>query len=84
MTETLTKKDLIEKIQYLYETDIGDFKRKSALYLNRFIENQQSTDLKKKLNDLKHEALYQEMSHNTQMQNIDEIRFFLIEKLKKI
>ena len=84
MSEVLTKQELIENIKYLYETDVGDFKRKSTLYLNRFIESQESDDLKKRLNDLKHEILYQEISHNNQMQNIDEMRFTLIEKLKKI
>ena len=84
MTENLTKQELIEKIKYLYETDVGDFKRKVALYLNRFIESQESTGLKKQLDDLKHEILYQELSHKNQLQNIDELRFLLIEKLQKL
>lgn len=79
-----TKQDLIEKIKHLYETDVGDFKRKAVLYLNRFIEEQETSDLKNKLNSLKHKILYQEMSHSSPMQNIDEMRFDLIEKLKKI
>ena len=84
MSSVLTKQDLIEQIKYLYETDTGDFKRKSALYLNRFIEEQKSEDLKKKLNDLKHEILYKEMSDGSQMENIDELRFLLIEKLQEL
>ncbi|MCZ0931532.1 MAG: hypothetical protein OXJ52_00025 [Oligoflexia bacterium] len=84
MSGALTKQDLIEKIKYLYETDVGDFKRKAVLYLNRFIENQDISDLKNKLNDLKHEILYQEMSHSDPMKNIDELRFLLIEKLQKL
>ena len=84
MTDFLTKQELIEKIKHLYETDVGDFKRKTTLYLNRFIESQEGSDLKKKLDDLKHEILYQEMPHSNQMKNIDEMRFLLIEKLQKL
>ena len=84
MSNTFTKQDLIEQIKYLYETDVGDFKRKSALYLNRFIENQELSDLKNQLNDLKQEILYQELSHSNSMKNIDELRFLLIEKLQKL
>ena len=84
ISDTLTKQDLIEKIKYLYETDVGDFKRKAALYMNRFIENQKQTELKEKLNDLKHEILYKELSQSNQMRNIDELRFSLIEELQKL
>lgn len=37
-------KDFNEKIKSLYETDIGDFKRKALLYLNRLEETLQSQD----------------------------------------
>ena len=84
MSEILTKQNLIDQIKYLYETDVGDFKRKTALYLNRFIENQDASDLREKLQDLKHEILYQKMSPGGQMKNIDELRFLLIEKLQKL
>ena len=84
MLETLTKQDLIEKIKYVYETDVGDFKRKTALYINRFIEEQESETLKKQLNDLKHDILYKEISQTEQMKNIDELRFLLIEELQKL
>ncbi|MCY4321029.1 MAG: hypothetical protein OXC37_01285 [Bdellovibrionaceae bacterium] len=84
MSNSLTKQDLIEQIKYLYETDIGDFKRKTTLYLNRFIEDQESSDLKNKLNDLKHTVLYQEISNENQVENIDKLRFQLIEELQKL
>ena len=84
MSEILTKQDLIEKIKYLYETNVGDFKRKVTLYLNRFIEEQESKSFKKKLNDLKHNILYKEVSQNDPIKNIDELRFLLIEKLQKL
>ena len=84
MSEILTKQNLIDQIKCLYETDVGDFKRKTALYLNRFIENQEAIDLKEKLQDLKHEILYQKMSSGSQIKNIDELRFLLIEKLQKL
>ena len=84
MSDFLTKQDLIEQIKYLHETDVGDFKRKAVLYLNRFIEGQELSDIKKLLNDLKHEILYKEMSQGDQMKNIDELRFLLIEKLQRL
>ena len=84
MSEVLTKQDLIEKIKYLYETNEGDFRRKTTLYLNRFIEEQESESLKKQLNDLKHNILYKEVSQNDSIKNIDELRFLLIETLQKL
>ena len=36
--------DFNEKVKNLYETDIGDFKRKVLLYLNRFQEQVQSSE----------------------------------------
>ena len=79
-----TKQELIEKIKHLYETDVGDFKRKAVLYLNRFIEEQETSDLKKQLNKLKHEILYKEVSQATPIKNIEELRILLIEKLQKL
>ena len=79
-----TKQDLIEKIKHLYETDVGDFKRKAVLYLNRFIEEQETSDLKKQLNKLKHDIFYKEVSQTTPIKNIEELRILLIEKLQKI
>ena len=80
----LTKEKLIEQIQYVYETDIGDFKRKVVLYLNRFIEKQEDQDLKKKIQDLKYSTVCQELSSKDQMENIDNLRFTLLEQLKKL
>ena len=80
----LTKEKLIEQIQYVYETDIGDFKRKVALYLNRFAQNQKDQDLKKEIHDLKDSILYMEVSSKNQMEDIDYLRFDLLEKLKSL
>ena len=80
----LTKEKLIEQIQYVYETDIGDFKRKITLYLNRFAQGQKDQDLKKKIQALKDSVLYREISTENQMKNIDLLRFDLLEKLKSL
>ena len=80
--EVLTKEKLIEKIQYIYETDIGDFKRRVALYLNRFSESQNDLSLKRNIQDLKVGLLYQEISLESQQEAIDDLRFNLLEKLR--
>lgn len=80
----LTKEKLIEQIQYLYETDIGDFKRKTALYLNRFAQNQTDQSLKGKIQELKDFILYSEVSSKNQMEDVDHLRFNLLEELKKL
>ena len=82
--ETLTKSQLIEKIQSLYETNEGDFKRKNTLYLNRFIEQQSSEELKTQLENIKKEWLYQSLPFEDPIENIESLRSLLIEKLNKI
>lgn len=79
----MTIKELIEAIQYVYETDIGDFKRKICLYLNRFIEDQSSLEKKKWLESLKKEILYKELEHTDQSKNIEALRHFLLDRLEK-
>ena len=79
----LTKEKLMEQIQYVYETDVGDFKRKTALYLNRFAQGQKDRDLKKKIYSLKNFVLYKEIQGD-QMEDIDQLRFELLEQLKKL
>ena len=79
----LTKEKLMEQIQYVYETDVGDFKRKTALYLNRFARGQNDRELKKKIQSLKDFILYKEIQGD-QMEDIDQLRFELLEELKKL
>ena len=79
-----TKEQLIEQIKYLYETDVGDFRRKVSLYLNRFAQNQTDSEIKKSIQNLKNTVLYTEISSDNQMDNIDKIRFDLLDQLKKI
>lgn len=80
----LTKKELMDQIQYVYETDIGDFKRKAALYLNRFAQGQKDQDLKKKVQNLKDTMLYATVPSENQMEDIDNLRLELLEQLKKL
>jgi len=80
MTHT---KELIETIKYVYETDVGDFKRKVCLYLNRFIENQSSFEKKKWLESLKKEILYKNLEHEDQEKNIQALRHLILDKLEK-
>ena len=82
--EKLTKSQLIEKIQSLYETNEGDFKRKNTLYLNRFIEQQSSEELKLRLENMKQEWLYQSLPFKDSTENIESLRALLIEKIQKI
>ena len=79
-----TKEKLIEQIQYVYETDIGDFKRKTTLYLNRFAQEQKEKEVKNKVQALKNFVLYREIPSNNQMEDIDSLRFELLEKLKNL
>lgn len=80
----LTKEKLIEQIQYVYETDFGDFKRKVTLYLNRFCQTVGDQDLRKKIQALKDFALYSEVISTKHMESIDHLRFALLEKLKEL
>lgn len=84
LNNNLTKDQLIEHIQYLYETDIGDFRRKVSLYLNRFAQSQTDPKVREQLQDLKNVVLYTEVSSNNQMDNIDKLRFDLLDQLKKM
>ena len=85
MSDVQNAKDqLIEQIQYVYETDVGDFKRKASLYLNRFIGSQTDPGLKKKVQNLRNFVLYKELSSEDEMENIDQLRFELIEQLKQL
>ena len=79
-----TKEKLIEQIQYVYETDIGDFKRKVTLYLNRFAQEQKGKEIISKIQALKNFILYSEVPSNNQMEDIDNLRFELLEKLKNL
>ena len=80
----MTAKELIETIKYVYETDIGDFKRKVCLYLNRFIESQSSQEKKKWLESLKKEILYKRIEeHEDQSKNIEALRHLVLDKLEK-
>ena len=80
----LTKEKLIEQIQSVYETDVGDFKRKAALYLNRFAQNQKDQELKKKIQNLKDVILCKEVHSENQMESIDHLRFDLLDQLKSL
>lgn len=79
-----SKEKLIEKIQHVYETDVGDFKRKTTLYLNQFTENQTDPSLKNKIQQIKTSTLYKELSLSDEMENIDHLRFALLEQLKNL
>ena len=79
----IKEKELIETIKYVYETDIGDFKRKVCLYLNRFIESQSSIEKKKWLESLKKEILYKNLEHEDQSKNIEALRHLVLDKLEK-
>ena len=78
------KEKLIDQIQNVYETDVGDFKRKAALYLNRFAQSQTDQSLKNKIQNLKSSILYQEISTKDHIEDIDYLRFALLEKIKKL
>ena len=78
------KEKIIDQIQNVYETDVGDFKRKAALYLNRFAQSQTDQSLKNKIQNLKSSILYQEVSTKDHIEDIDYLRFALLEELKKL
>jgi len=78
------KEKLMEKIQCLYETDVGDFKRKVGLYLNRFLDDQQDSSIKSKVEAIKDFILYQETTSDNEMENVDNLRLALLERLKTL
>ena len=79
-----TKKELVETIKSLYETDVGDFKRKLLLYLNRFAEGPCSEEQKSRIQEIKNFAINMEANFKGEMENIDKIRFALLEQLKDL
>jgi len=79
----MTEKQLIENIKYVYETDTGDFKRKVCLYLNRFIDEENSPEKKKWAESLKKEILYKKLEDENQEKNIQTLRHLVLEKLEK-
>ena len=81
--EPITEKELIDTIKYVYETDIGDFKRKVSLYLNRFIEGQTSFEKKKWLETLKKEILYKNLENKDSSKDIETLRHLVLDKLEK-
>ena len=81
--ESLTKEQLIDRIQSLYETNTGDFRRKVSLYLNRFAESQIEPKTKKYIQSLKNKVLYKELPSDSEMENIESLRFELLNQLKK-
>ena len=80
---SITEKELIDTIKYVYETDIGDFKRKVGLYLNRFIECQTSVEKKKWLETLKKEILYKNLENKDPSKDIETLRHIVLDKLEK-
>ena len=81
---TMTKQQLTEQILNLYETNVGDFKRKSALYLNRFYQAQSEPDLKQNIQDLKNSVIYKALESENEMENIEQLRLNLLTALKKL
>lgn len=79
-----TKENLIDKIQYVYETDVGDFKRKATLYLNRFADEQSDKDFQRRIQKLRDRILYKEVSSPVEIKSVDDLRFQLLEALKKL
>lgn len=79
---TLTKSQLIDLIKKLYETDVGDFKRKVSSYLNRFSQEQTQESLKLQIQDIKNDIIYREVSLTPDIENIDFLKKDLIDKLQ--
>lgn len=73
--------DIIEeyknKILHLQEAEMGDFRRRSALYLNRLSENfQGEPEKQKKIEDMLNLTL------NEYYENIEDLRDLLLEKIQ--
>ena len=83
--EEESKEGLIRKIQSLYETDFGDFKRKAILYCNNFSQSPAGQALKSRLRDLKQLILIEEIDPSKEpIENIDRLRQSLIHRLEKM
>ena len=72
-------KDIIKS---LHETDPGDFKRKAVLYLGRFADVQEWMPDVKKAEALKQDVLCKEFSSPDKTENVENLRAFILERLK--
>lgn len=80
----MSKKELTDQIQHIHETDAGDFKRKAGLYLNRFAKAQADQRLKRAAQSLRDNILYKELTGADEAEDIDHLRFAILEELKKL
>ena len=74
--------DLKTTIHSLYETDMGDFKRKVVTYLNRYLEEAASNQAKMKIKDIKKFVVCYTTPEKDVIKEIDELRFSVLEKLQ--
>ena len=73
-----SRQNFSKKVQELYETDIGDFKRKILTYLNRLGDEQKDPSLKASLHQLKESLI----CNNTR--NIEELRSQVSDRISQI
>lgn len=78
----MNKSDVKEKIQSLYETDIGDFKRKVVTYLNRYLEGNISNQDRILFKTIKQFVVCYITPEKNIMLEIDDLRFSILKKLE--
>jgi len=68
----------------MYETDMGDFKRKTITYLNRFLEQETRVDVILKMKEIKDWVICYVTPEKVPTEEIDTLRLMLLQKLKDI
>lgn len=73
--------DLKKNIDSIYETDMGDFKRRSVTYLNRYLETLNSDTEKMKIKQIKKFVVCYITPEQDIIKEIDELRHVILQKL---
>ncbi len=76
--------DLKETINSVYETDMGDFKRRVITYLNIFLEEEKESSFKLKVKEIKKFIICYITPEESPMEEIDTLRQAILKKLEGI
>ncbi len=76
--------DLKETINSVYETDMGDFKRRVITYLNLFLEQETEISIKLKVKEIKKFVVCYVTPEVDPIEEIDTLRRTILKKLENI
>ncbi|MGI9549460.1 MAG: hypothetical protein ACR2M7_05775 [Bdellovibrionales bacterium] len=76
--------NLKDQIKSLYETDMGDFKRKVVTYLNNFLEENKETSFQMKIKDIKNRVICYITPEKNPIEEIDLLRREILDTLENL